>query len=270
MRDGKHEDIIYLVIALLAVLLNIAEVGFILHMQEKRIFDRLLLSLALSDVLVGVTVSALKATKLHFDGYFAWLKREDFANIFLLSMAFSYTNILAIAIDRFLAVQYPIKHRMLSTAKRANIVIVLLWLSCIIAVAVDCLITYKWRGHVNYTLYSVSISALLFGAAIVVLYCTIFHLICRRKVQTTRSVRVEGTVSRGGFALFLKGPYKAERSVFFTGCIVAISFVICTYPFIFDFLITKSLARVSYTSKALILINSVLNPFIYFFRNYHR
>ena len=268
MLVGKPRDISYIIIALLVLLFNSVEVVLILRIKQKKIFDRLLLSLALSDAVVGVVVSAVKATDIYFGSNFSWLQSRDFLNIFLLSMVFSVTNLNAISVDRFLAVQYPIKHRILSTPKRANIFIVILWFICLISIAFTSLVSFKLAVNASYILNISCISLLIFGALTIMLYCAIFYMICKRKVLISGADRREGNVTRGGLLLFLKGPYKAERSVLLTGCIVAISFIICTYPFAFEFLILRSVERVSYVSKVMLIFNSMLNPFIYFFKSY--
>ena len=268
MLYGKTKDITFVFLGLLTVLLNSVETGLILRIKNKKIFDRLLLSLALSDVLVGVTVSTVKSADLYHGSNFSWLKQEDIAAIFLLSIVFSFSNLLAIAIDRFLAVQYPIKHRILLTPRRANIAIAALWLLCLISVLMNSLSTYKWTINVIYLLYGASVTILVFGVLITIIYCTIFYLICKRKMHVARTDGAQDNAIRGGFAAFLKGPYKFERAVLFTGCIVAISFIICTYPFAIEFLIGQSVEHISYMSKAVMILNSLLNPLIYFFKSY--
>ena len=57
-------------------------------------------------------------------------RSRKYHQYFLLLLIFSCTNLIAITVDRFLAVLYPIKHRILSTPKRASIIIAILWFLC--------------------------------------------------------------------------------------------------------------------------------------------
>ena len=262
-------EFIYVVISLLVVLSNSTEIVLILHTRNRSIFDRLLLSLAFSDCIVGAVVG-LSHICLKYFGSFYWLQAEQIGNIFLLSIIFSFTNLLAITIDRFLAVQYPIKHRTLSTPKRANICIAGLWLFSLISILLHGLITFKWAVAINFMHTAASISLLLFGAIIAVLYCGIFCLICKRKMRVARKDGRENNAQRGYITCFLKGPYKVERSVFVTGCIVTISFIVCTYPFAIEFLITQCEENMTLVSQLLVIVNSLLNPFVYFFRRFKR
>ena len=268
MLEGKAKDITYVLIALLVVLFNSIEIILILRVKNKKIFDRLLLSLASSDVLVGAVVAIIKAVDIKYGSNFSWLQKEDFVNIFLLSMIFSVVNLIAITVDRFLAVQFPIKHRILSTAKRANVCIAVLWMLCLISVIFHGLVTFIWINHITLLLYVSSFSILVYSVLIIVLYGAIFQLIRKRKIQAAKGNVKEGNEARGRFSLFLNDPNRTERSVLFTGLIVAISFVICTYPFVLQFLISQSVQSIHVVSKILLLMNSLLNPFIYFFNSY--
>ena len=259
--------IVNILIALLVVLSNGVEIFLLLRIRNRSIFDRLLLSLAFSDFIVGVVIGIFHACQMYFRNIY-WLQREQAVCIFLLSIVFSFTNLLAIAIDRFLAVQFPIKHRILSTTKRVNICIAGLWFLSFTSIVFHGLLTFKWAKGSKITYYAATVSMLLFGVIITLLYCGIFYLICNRKMRSAGKDGYEHNLRRC-ILLFLKGPYKAERSVFFTGCIVTISFIICSYPFAIEFLITHEDVNISVVSQLLIVLNSLLNPFVYFFKRFN-
>ena len=61
------------------------------------------------------------------------------------SMFFSIANLIAISIDRFLILKYPLKHRVILTGKRAYIVIVLVRLIILVLVTFCCLVLFKMR-----------------------------------------------------------------------------------------------------------------------------
>ena len=264
MSAQRIEDILYILTALLIILSNSIEIVLILGIWNRTIFDRLLLSLAFSDALVSVVVGFFQVSEMHLGDKF-WLREENAINTFLFSITFSCTNLISITVDRFLAVQYPIKHRMLLTPKRANNIIAVLWILCFLGFSITALFTHILALEMKLILYATSISLLVFGILITILYCVIFCLVCKRKMPTAGADGGDNNVTRSCIALFLKGPYKAERSVLFTGLIVAISFIVCTYPFAFNVLITKSNGSFPFITKFLVVLNSLLNPFIYFF-----
>ena len=259
------ENIAYFPVAALIVIFNIVEIILILRIKYRTMFDKLLLSLAFSDVIVGVVVAIFQGFHQHRTDS-TWMKPKVAVNVFLLSMVFSTTNLFAIAVDRFLAVRSPIKHRILSTNRRTNMCIVALWMVCLAFVTASGLIT--WTLDIGFASNIVSVSLLVFGVFIIILYCAIFYLICKRKMRAANTDRREVISTRSCITLFLKGPYKAERSVFFTGCIVTISFIICSYPFAFNLLICQKFEDLFFVPQFLIVLNSLLNPFIYFFKKW--
>ena len=258
------ENSAYIPVAALIIIFNIVEIILILRIKNRTMFDKLLLSLALSDVIVGVVVAIFQGFHQHMMNN-TWLKPKVVVNVFLLSMTFSTTNLFAIALDRFLSVQFPIKHRILCTNRRANIFIVALWMVCLVFATASGFIT--WTLDIRFISNILSVSLLVFGVFIITLYCAVFHLICKRKMRATRTDGKEVVLARASIALFLKGPYKAERSVFFTGCIVTISFIICSYPFAFNLLILQNF-KLLFVTQFLIVLNSLFNPFIYFFKKW--
>ena len=264
MTDIAAIDISYIVVAQLIVLLNAAEMVLILRKKDKKIFDKLLLSLAASDLLVGMSIFAFKIAELNAPKKSTWQTPTNFTNMYVLSMIFSITNLVGITIERFLAVKFPIKHRMMVTKKKANVFVAIMWVLSAGSVVFCSLVIFLWKNDMPMLLQGSSISLLFHGVWITAAYAYIFHLIRKRYVATT-TTRGDGNVSRRGFGLMFKGPNRAERSVFLTSCLVAVSFIVCTYPFAIEYLITGIGSSVS---TFLIVLNSLLNPFIYFFKSY--
>ena len=264
MTDIEGKDISYIVLGQLIVLLNAAEIVLILRKKDKKIFDKLLLSLAASDLLVGMSIFAFKIAELEAPKKSRWPTPANFTNMYVLSMIFSITSLAGITIERLLAVKFPIKHRMLATKKRANISVAIMWIVSVIFAMISSLVIFLWKNDMPMLLQGSSISLLFHGVWIAAAYAYIFHIIRKRNVATT-TTRGDGNVSRRGFGLMFKGPNRAERSVFLTSCLVAVSFMACTYPFAIEYQIT---GFGSSASVYLIVLNSLLNPFIYFFKSY--
>ena len=260
-------ELLFIIVAFLTAFLNIAEIVLIIRCNSRKAFDKLLLSLAASDVLVGLSIAAFKSFDLITHNTIDWLEGTSFANIFVYSITFSISNLLLITIDRFLAVRFPIKHRMLVTERQVNKTIVIVWVLCLVSTAVFFAMHFTWLEKNLAPLYIASGCLLLFGMVITMGYSAIFYMICKRKIQRAAG-KEERKITVRNFAFALKGFQMAEKGVFVTGAIVSISFIICTYPFAIEFLIFNNGARISIISRLLILLNSLLNPVVYFFKRY--
>ena len=270
MSNNETKAATYIVLAIVILLLNIVEIVLILKMKRKKTFDKLLLSLAISDALVGSSTIVFTEFVGIGGRYLPWLKGDD-AMIFVgFSMLFSISSLLLISFDRFLAVRFPIKHRIILTDRRADLMIIFMWLFCVIFSIVCCFFVLKWKTLVHHLLNTAAWFCIVYGVLISATYVAIFCLICRRKMPSatsTSQTREEGNnVMRQGFSLFMTAKYKAERTVFIIGCFVILSFIACTYPFAFQFIIQQSWTNVTFASRLMMLLNSLLNPLVYFFK----
>ena len=268
LLDKPGGESVFIILSLITAILNVYEIVLIARCKNRKAFDKFLLSLAVSDILVALSVASFKIVDLATCNTIAWLERENFANMFLISAPFSVTNLIAITADRFLAVRFPIQHRILSTKRRVYVAIVITWSLGIVSIAIFCVIQFKWEEKIEITLYIASVYLLAFGVMMIVVYVNIFYLICKRTVPG-KTARGKEQVRTRIPALVLKGPNITERGVILTGAIVTISFIICTYPFAFNLLIQQSVGKISMVPKALILLNSLFNPLIYFFKSYY-
>ena len=267
-KPENTKDIVYVSVGLGIIALNIAEIRFISRIKHKKTFDKLLLSLAVSDIFVGISVAVFKVLDLTFDKEdLAWTEESAFAQLFLFSLTFSFTNLLAISIDRYLAVKFPIKHRIIVTPKCSNIAILFVWLISLVPLVLSLLLIVLWSDNSEYFLQVSSIVILIFGAFLVAIYATILLSIYRNRVKTLGR-NLDGKTKWQKLISIFKAPGTAERSVFFSCCFVASSFILSTYPFGIEYLVTQSGNDISFVSKLLILLNSLLNPFTYFFKSY--
>ena len=269
MPDRIARDVTYVIIGVFTALLNIIEIVLISRKKNRKVFEKLLISLAASDVLVGMAAAAFKLLDLITDNQIKWLSGGDIANIFLISTTFSIANIGAITVDRYLAIRFPIKHRMIVTARRVDVTIVVLWFLCLVSTILNSFLEFQWIKDFDYMLYVGTVSLLAFSVAMTMMYAAIFWSISKRTMRTATENVAETNSVRRGFMSIFKGLGTTEKSVLFTGCLVTISFIICTYPFAFEFLIRQSGKGMSTASRLMLLLNSLLNPIIYFFMRYH-
>ena len=127
---------------------NAAEIVLILRKKDKKIFDKLLLSLAASDLLVGMSIFAFKIAELEAPKKSTWQTPANFTNMYVLSMIFSITSLAGITIERLLAAKFPIKHRMMVTKKRANVFVAIMWVLSAGSVAFCSLLRFLWRSKI--------------------------------------------------------------------------------------------------------------------------
>ena len=266
--NTQGRKIIFIIVSFIIAILNISEVVIIVRCKSRKAFDKLLLSLAISDALIGLSVASFNIYYLTTDNTASLLDGNKYANIFFFSVILSLTNLIAITVDRFLAVRFPIKHRVFSTEKRANAVIVTIWSLGIVSVTFTGVMQIRWESQMEIIFNIASGFLLLFGVVMIMVYVNIFYLICKRTVPGKTGRGEEQNARTRNPAVVLKSLNMTERSVFLTGAIVTISFIICTYPLAFNFLIQQSVEKILIVSKVLILLNSLFNPLIYFFKSY--
>ena len=251
---------------LLIISMNFAEVVFISRKKHRSTFEKLLLSLALSDLLVGIAVAIFKILDFIL-GDQDWLKEDAFIVVFIMSALFSLKNLLVITIDRFIAVKFPIKHRLLVTGRRVNMLIVLIWVvTCLLGIVLNLILILGLNIHIRYFMLLSSVSIISWGVLIPLFYGCILKVVFTR--QTAAKMNVEDSSISNRLQKGFKGLHKSERTVLFSSVLVSVSFVICTYPFAIEYFETGRTRRMSLASRILIISNSILNPIIYFFSRF--
>ena len=269
MLENISKDIAFAALGLVTALLNAIEIALILRLKKKNSFDKLLISLAVSDALVGITTAVLKIMNIAHEAIS--ITTEVMAKIITISLILSIANLLAITVDRFLAVKFPVKHRIIATGERVNMAILAIWFVSLILATLYMLSSFIWAKDENVMMKVGAITILVFSVVILLAYAAIFYLISNRRIRAAPATKQKKfRVLKQGFLSFWKGPNEMERSILFTGCVVTLSFIICAYPFSFQFLMHPIVNDVSFPSRLMIPLNSFLNPFIYFFKNYYK
>ena len=267
-KTEDTKDVVYACVGICIIILNITEIRLISQIRHRKTFDKLLLSLAASDVVVGISVAVYKLFDLSLGrNGLKWSEESTFAHVFLFTLIFSFCNLFAISIDRYLAVKFPIRHRIILTARRSNLAILAVWLFSLVPFLFNILMIIFWADYSQYFLQVSSVMVLVFGVFLVAIYTSILSLIYRSRVKLSRESQDLKTRFQMLVSIF-RTPGTTERNVFISSCFVTISFIISTYPFAIEFLVKQSGNTVSFTSKLLILLNSLLNPFTYFFKSY--
>ena len=257
----------YIVFGSLTTILNCLEIIFLVRRSVGlKPFEKILLSLAVSDFLVAITTTIFKVFDYIDLFKTAWLNEGFFSVILVLSSSCSTCNLLLLTVDRFLVVKYPLKHRVYATGSRLNLVVVIVWvLNC----GLLSILAYKLsKGDLSeeFLIYPTAIIIFLFGVAMVIVYFYIARKSCisgRMAINHANGIQKQGTVR-----LFFSQQYRKERHIFYTCCLVAITYILCSYPFAIEYLIRQDAEAITYTSRFALFCNSFLNPFVYFFKGY--
>ncbi|XP_065121169.1 trace amine-associated receptor 13c-like [Paramisgurnus dabryanus] len=132
-KRSTHEyNIMYVFLSLLSVwtvFLNLLVIISISHFKKLHTpTNMLILSLAVADLLVGLIIMPLDAIKLIET---CWYFGDIFCGLFLITMGMlfsaSFNSLVVIAVDRFVAVCYPLQYERTVTTTKTVIVICLCW-----------------------------------------------------------------------------------------------------------------------------------------------
>ncbi|XP_073686176.1 trace amine-associated receptor 13c-like [Garra rufa] len=273
---GKHSSyyhFMYMFFSLLSggtVFLNLLVIVSISHFKKlHNPTNLLILSLAVADLLVGLIVMPIEAIKLIET---CWYFGDTLCRLFMLTMGMllttSLSNLVLIAVDRYVAVCHPLQYTQKITMTRMLTSVCLGWLFSsaynfaiviniphrIDACYGECniMLTFEWR------VIDLIISFLFPCTIIITLHLRIFY-VAHQQVKVINSLMtekciMEGTVKR-----------KSERKAALTlGIIVAIH-LLCWIPY-YILTLTESIAiapTILYCLIWVLYVNSCLNPLIY-------
>ena len=225
----------------------------------------LLLSLAVSDVGVG-----LLAQPVYISVLVNGLQEENPAScysfkVFVMMMGLfptaSFLGVVAVSVDRFLAIQFHLRYQELVTYKRVDAVVILIWLF-----SVSFSLIALWiPEYIKFIILSI-------GGVVGLLLTTVaylkIYLVVRRHKSQIQALQVQQVSQRQNFARL----QKSAVGIFY----VYIVFWICYLPFFFCLAAIKAANSPSIASKICLLfsynflfLNSSLNPVIYCWKMKH-
>ena len=116
-------------LGIIVALLNIIEIILILRLKRKKIFEIVLISLSVADLLFGLSNASICVV------FFArWRDESVFDATFTSYFFFVLTSIfhlIFIAIDRLSAIVRPIRHKVLMTRKKVYIILCAVWIAAV-------------------------------------------------------------------------------------------------------------------------------------------
>ena len=276
-----------IILAVLAIFLNTTEI--LLMKKRKKYYpsEYLMISLAVADlmfstfVLITLCISSLT---FHSAGstYRAVLEIVD--TLIAFSIFASILHVVAISLDRLVAVFFPLRHRVRTDAIKMKRVVAGIW--CLTVIFIGSLSVHQFQkgivseddespvpsqttNHPSHTTNQVVSILMLVSAALVAL---IYLAITRRlaiqanflnslysKKQKSHHTQQNRPQSRRN---------QIETVALFTAGVVTVAFLVCTLPYACYHMIDYYSDMVGTLSLCLLICNSVCNPLVYFWRGY--
>ncbi|XP_059401397.1 trace amine-associated receptor 13c-like [Carassius carassius] len=274
MRSTYEYNFMFVFFSLLSawtVFLNLLVIISISHFKKLHTPTNLLiLSLAVADMLVGLIVMPIEATRLIET---CWYFGDTFCRLFLTIMGLLFSaslgNLVLIAIDRFVAVCHPLLYPQKITTTKTLIIVSLCWFcSSAYNTAIVTSISHKKYACYgectimitsDWTVIDLFFSFLIPCTIIITLYLRIFY-VAHQQVKVINSLVKCGKHVNDGFV-----KRKSERKAALTLGIIVTIYLVCWIPF-FILSLTGNTGMASTTAYILLwilYINSGLNPLIY-------
>ncbi|XP_065096795.1 trace amine-associated receptor 9-like [Paramisgurnus dabryanus] len=273
-RSTYEYNIMYVFFSLLSVwtvFLNLLVIISISHFKKLHTpTNMLILSLALADLFVGLIIMPLEAIRLIET---CWYLGDTICRLFLIILDMflctSLSNLVLIAVDRYVAVCHPLLYPQKITTTRTIIIICVCWF-CNSVYAISIFITTSQRKNTCYgecilmptfalIITDLFLSFLFPCIVIITLYLRIFYV-------AHQQVKVINSLLRSGKHLTESSVRrKSESKAALTLGIIVTVYLFCWIPYYSLTLtsITRIITVISYFMLWMLYINSALNPLIY-------
>ena len=269
MTISIFESISLLSIGFITVLLNLIEVLLIWRKGSgKRSFEIILLGLSFADLFVGFAnlLSGADYLSCHLQqvpldkSRLLYTLRQI---IFALSFWASFQHILFIAIERFMAVYYPISHLLfISEKKNSKIQISILWLISF------CMVPVYYFKRKVFIILSIVIAYLATGIMLIIYGFITGKIIATEKQSSCNPLRQHRPSQ--------KGNYKTQHLVAINSAIIVACFLLCTCPWMITttLLVLADYLNVEvaqlFVTVYVLPFNSLLDPLVYFWVFYYK
>ena len=250
-----------------AIMLNIVTIHAIRKTSSlPRTLKPLLLSLAVSDVGVGLVGQPFYTSLL-----IKWLQQNDpgcntymvFNVIMGVFATASFLGVVAVSVDRFLAIHLYLRYQELVTRKRVIAVIILIWVTSVFLSLMTLWVSSSIRNLISVTL---SVVGLLLTT---VVYIRIYLAVRRHKnqIQLLQAQHAARTGEMTDFCSLMKSAV--------SGFYVYLAYLVCFLPYLISATIFKiygpsiTWKRCALFSFTLVFLDSSLNPVIYCWKMRH-
>ena len=243
-----------------AVLLNIATVHAIRKTYSlPATLKTLLLSLAVSDVGVGLLVQPFYTSLL-----VNWLQHNSrcnsnvtFHNILCLFSVASFSGVIAVSVDRFLAIHLHLRYHEHVTHRRVVSLVISIWLLSLLISLTPLWLPSKIFNPIIVTLAFIGL------VFIAMVYIRIYLTVRRhnRQIHTLQVQHGMKTGEKAQFAILVKSAFGTFH--------VYLMLLICYLPHLICMAVIEvngtsiALKKLFLLSMTLVFLNSVLNPVIY-------
>ena len=263
----SHKDSTYLYITVaicsVALLLNAVEIAILTRSWKKlSIFEMWLFNLAASDGLVAVSILIFEIIRFatNMNGRLFDVARGLAGFIGHFSAFSSMMTITFIAVDRLIAVKYPLKHKFWVTKKKVMIAISMLWAGNIVYSIIEPLVVDAKNGDQ----YSARKGFRLLDSFVIVIMGLIFVLAYSLIIYSTvirwKSLNLNSNNANQNI--------KIQNIVVLSTCVlVVITYMICLLPYAISYLMDKQFEIYDYNAL-LVYSNTALDPLVYFFKKY--
>ena len=254
-------------LAYTAIMLNIVTMHTIRKTSSiPRTLKTLLLSLAVSDVCVGLLAQPYYTSVLIKRSQLIVPNCSTFKTIYFVSNLLctaSFLGVVAVSVDRFLAIHLHLRYQELVTHKRVVAVVISIWL-------LSAFLSFLMLS-IPLNIYKlISLIVIAVGLIITtVVYIRIYSVIRRHKNQI-QALQVQQVAQDGEVANFAS-LIKSAVGIFY----VYIVFLVCYIPYFISIVAREMngpsavLKRLSFFSLTLVYLNSSLNPVIYCWKMKH-
>ncbi|XP_078347987.1 melanocortin receptor 5-like [Oculina patagonica] len=248
-----------------AIMLNILTI----HAMRKtpslpKPLKTLLLSLAVSDLGVGLLVQPLYiALLVSEDNHTCAMYAGSFIIIWFFAIA-SFLGILAITVDRFLAIHFHLRYQEIVTYKRVVAVVISIWVFSAFLSLIDL-----WMAAITYGILVTIFSGLCFISTGVV-YCRIYFTV-RRHANQIQALQVQQVAQNGEMGNVTR-QRKTAIGIFY----VYLVFLVCYLPEYCTSFASILIREPSITLEGfelytwtLVFVNSSLSPLVYCWKMRH-
>jgi len=221
-----------------------------------------LCGLAVSDLAVGLAVQpwfvAVQLLKIHGLPSEGDCKLETaFLALGFVVCGVSFGHVTLISVDRYIAIQYPLRYSSIVTLPRVLFLITLCWLT-----STFCSSLILW--HFSAFLYVVATVVMVFLGTSTVIHVTIYRIVRRHRNEIRAQEQAVQTTNEFNMARFKKTAVNTFIVYYFL--------LLCYVPFSIAWVLQMSGATIVdnpivwKTANTIVFLNSAINPFLYCWR----